>query len=58
MPMKLAEFFIQFLTDPGDLILDPFAGSNTTGYIAESLGRRWLSIEAQNEYIQNSKLRF
>lgn len=36
----IPEFFIKFLTDPGDLILDPFAGSNMTGYIAEKLERK------------------
>lgn len=58
MPMKLVEFFTEFLTEPGDIILDPFAGSNTTGYISEKFGRRWISIEAELEYIISSKLRF
>ena len=58
MPRALAEFFIKFLTSPGDLVLDPFAGSNTTGAAAESLGRRWLSIEATSEYLEGSKGRF
>jgi hypothetical protein len=40
MPSGLANFFIQFLTNPGDLVLDPFAGSNTTGYVAEINTRR------------------
>ncbi len=35
MPLGLAAFFIEFLTNPGDLVLDPFAGSNTTGFAAE-----------------------
>jgi len=54
MPMGLAEFFIKFLTEPGDLVLDPFAGSNTTGAAAEYLQRRWLSIEADLDYILGS----
>jgi DNA modification methylase len=58
MQMDLAAFFIQFLTDPDDLILDPFAGSNTTGAAAESLGRKWISIEAKPEYAAGSKGRF
>lgn len=58
MPSGLAAFFIQFLTDPSDLILDPFAGSNTTGFVAEKLNRRWLSIEAKEEYAQQSLIRF
>jgi site-specific DNA-methyltransferase (cytosine-N4-specific) len=58
MPIKLAEFFIQFLTAPGDLVLDPFAGSNTTGFAAQRIGRRWLAIEPNLEYIRGSELRF
>ena len=45
MPEKVAEFFIKFLTDKDDLVLDPFSGSNTTGLVADRLERRWLSIE-------------
>ena len=45
MPLALAEFFIKFLTKPNMLVLDPFAGSNTTGAAADRLKRRWLSIE-------------
>ncbi len=39
-PAKLPEFFIRFLTEPGDLVLDIFAGSNTTGHVAECEGRK------------------
>jgi site-specific DNA-methyltransferase (cytosine-N4-specific) len=45
MPAKLPEFFIKFLTEQGDLVLDPFGGSNTTGAAADRLKRQWLSIE-------------
>jgi site-specific DNA-methyltransferase (cytosine-N4-specific) len=58
MPSGLVEFFVNFLTDPGDLVLDPFAGSNTTGAAAEKLGRRWVSVEAEREYIKGSRGRF
>ncbi len=58
MPTGLAAFFIQFLTDPDDLVLDPFAGSNTTGFAAELLGRRWVSVEMEREYAAQSILRF
>ena len=58
MAPDLAEFFIRFLTDPDDLVLDPFGGSNTTGATAEELGRRWISIEPQSEYIAGSRGRF
>lgn len=58
MPGSLAEFFINFLTTKNDLVMDPFGGSNTTGKVAESLGRKWVSIEALEEYIAGSKGRF
>ena len=58
MPEGLASFFIEFLTEPGDLVLDPFAGSNTTGFTAERLGRRWLSIDILADYADQSKIRF
>jgi site-specific DNA-methyltransferase (cytosine-N4-specific) len=40
------------------LVLDPFAGSNVTGHVAEALGRRWLSIEIHPDYVAGSRLRF
>ncbi len=58
MPEQIAKFFIEFLTEPGDIVLDPFAGSNVTGAVAESLGRRWISIEARSEYAEASRSRF
>lgn len=58
MPDKIAEFFIRFLTDEGDLVMDPFAGSNMTGYVAEQLKRGWISIEARAEYVSTSRARF
>ena len=58
MPIGLAEFFIKFLTKPRGLVLDPFAGSNTTGSAAEKLGRRWLSIEPNKSYLEGSLGRF
>jgi DNA modification methylase len=57
-PSKLPEFFIRFLTDPDDLVLDIFAGSNTTGETAERLGRRWISADISAEYVAASILRF
>jgi site-specific DNA-methyltransferase (cytosine-N4-specific) len=57
-PIKFAEFFIKFLTDEDDLIFDPFAGSNTTGFTAEQLKRKWISCELREEYVKNSLLRF
>jgi len=58
MPIGLAEFFISFLTHPGDLVFDPFAGSNTTGAAAQNLKRRWLSVEANRDYVDSSRGRF
>ena len=58
MPSGLAEFFIKFLTKPGNLVLDPFAGSNTTGAVAERLDRRWLAIEPNESYLKGSRGRF
>lgn len=58
MPSEVAEFFIKFLTQPGDLVLDPFAGSNTTGAVAEKLQRRWISIEPDESYVTGSIGRF
>jgi DNA modification methylase len=57
-PAKLPEFFIRFLTDPGDLVLDIFAGSNTTGSVAENIDRQWLAFEECREYIAASSFRF
>lgn len=58
MQPNLVAFFIQFLTKPGDIIFDPFAGSNTTGAIAEDLDRKWIGIEANWIYAEGSKGRF
>ncbi len=57
MQVGLAEMFIQFLTDVNDLVLDPFGGSNTTGFAAEKNKRRWISIEMQEKYAEQSKIR-
>jgi DNA modification methylase len=57
-PAKLPEFFIRMLTDPGDLVVDLFAGSNMTGHVAETLQRRWRAFEMNGEYLAASALRF
>ena len=57
-PEKLPEFFIRFLTDVGDTVLDIFAGSNTTGAVAEALGRRWIAFEIDQFYLAASAFRF
>lgn len=58
MPLELAGFMIQLLTDKNDLVLDPFAGSNTTGAAAQALGRRWIAVEMSAQYIEGSRGRF
>lgn len=57
-PSGLPKFFISLLTQPGDIVLDPFAGSNTTGCVAEDLTRRWVAIEIELDYIRSSCVRF
>lgn len=57
-PAALPEFYIKLLTRPGDVVLDIFAGSNTTGSVAERLERRWLAFEIGEQYVRNSALRF
>ncbi len=58
MAQGLAEFFILFLTDEGDRVLDPFAGSNTTGATAERMGRYWHAIERDEAYLLGSMGQF
>jgi len=57
-PRALPKFFIKFLTDPGDTVMDIFAGSNTTGEAAELLGRHWIALECDLEYVIGSAFRF
>ena len=51
MPVQVPEFFIKMLTRENDIVFDCFAGSNTTGYVAESLHRRWISTEIEGPNI-------
>ena len=44
-PEKLLEQVINTATNPGDLVLDSFAGSGTTGAVAHKMGRRWIMVE-------------
>lgn len=55
---RIPEFFINFLTRPRNLVVDPFAGSNVVGSVAETLKRRWMSIESKEEYVLGSAFRF
>lgn len=57
-PSDLPRFFIRFLTDPNDLVVDIFSGSNTTGAAADELGRRWIGMELDRQYAALSAVRF
>lgn len=57
-PSELPAFFIKMLTDEGDVVLDIFGGSNTTGFTAEALKRKWLTFEMNKEYLASSAFRF
>jgi site-specific DNA-methyltransferase (cytosine-N4-specific) len=57
-PAALPEFFVKMLTDECDVVLDPFAGSNTLGMVAEGSCRRWIAMEARMEYLEASRFRF
>lgn len=54
----LPEFFIQMLTDEGDLVIDPFAGSCVTGAVAERLNRPWVCCDINEEYLLGALGRF
>lgn len=58
MPLKLAEFFIRFLTRPGDKVYDPFFGSGTTGVAAQGLGREFIGSDRSLAHLLGSALRF
>ena len=57
-PENLPEYFIRMLTDPGDLVVDPFAGSCVTGAVAEALGRKWACCELEEDYLKGAMARF
>jgi len=57
-PAELPEYFIRMLTDPSDLVVDPFGGSCVTGEVCERLGRRWLCSELVEDYLKGAKGRF
>lgn len=58
MQSQLVEILVNLLTEPGDLVFDPFGGSNTTGAVSQSLGRRWIVTEKQTDYLLGSIGRF
>jgi len=57
-PSDIPEYFIRMLTDPGDFVIDPFAGSCVTGEVSERLKRRWACIEISREYLEGAIGRF
>lgn len=57
-PSELPAFFIKMLTDEEDVVLDIFGGSNTTGFAAEALKRKWMTFDLNHEYLVSSVLRF
>lgn len=57
-PQKIPDFFIKLLTEPGDKVLDIFAGSNTSGAAAEANKRRWIAFEQNSLYLAASAFRF
>jgi len=57
-PAGLPEYFVKLLTDPGDLVVDPFAGSCVTGEVCEGLQRRWICCELSEDYLKGSMGRF
>ena len=57
-PKKLAEFFILAGSNEGDIVLDPFSGSGTTCIVAHQHHRKWIGIDANQDYIEISNIRF
>ena len=57
-PIQIPQFFVDFLTDEGGVVLDPFAGSNVTGEAAENSGRKWIAFEKELSYLTGSAYRF
>jgi len=57
-PADIPEYFVRMLTDPEDLVIDPFAGSCVTGEVAERLGRRWICGELVEDYLKGALARF
>jgi DNA modification methylase len=56
-PIWLMEWLLERLTNEGDLVLDPFAGSGATGQAAKQLGRQFILVEREKKYIKKIKVR-
>ena len=57
-PEELPTLCIKAGSEEGDVVLDPFFGSGTTGWVAQRLGRKWIGIELNPEYIKIAEKRF
>lgn len=51
-PIDTVEYIMAQWSNPGDLVLDPFAGSFTTAVVAERLGRQWISCDIEPQYVE------
>jgi site-specific DNA-methyltransferase (cytosine-N4-specific) len=58
MPLALAMFLVQYLSRPGDLVVDPFGGTMTTAKACQELGRLWMASELMAEYVMAGRFRF
>lgn len=56
-PEKLVEYFVKGSTDEGDIVLDPFMGSGTTGVVCHRLNRKWIGFEISKDYIIEAEKR-
>jgi DNA modification methylase len=56
-PLALIRNLISAASRPGDLIVDPFMGSGTTAHAAQELGRRWIGVEIEPEYVEMTRQR-
>ncbi len=54
-PAELPAFFVKFLSDPGDFVFDPFAGSCMTGAVSEQLGRKWMCCDLIREFVSGGR---
>jgi len=57
-PEELPRRIITLTTEPGDIVYDPMAGSNTTGKVALELGRKFIASDPMLSYVDSSSLRF
>ncbi len=57
-PREVPEYFVKFLTEPGDLVVDIFGGSNMTGLVAEQHRRQWKTCDLDRDHVAGSLGRF